>query len=109
MDRMRGIDAGFLYMETPTAHMHTIKVALVAPAPDAGDPVRRLDTVFSFSEDLFGFDPPFSIGDVTASPDGTTYRDGQGNTYSSVPEPALSALALTALAFLGIRLRRRRA
>lgn len=44
MERMLGIDAAFLYMETPTAHMHTIKAALVAPAPDAGDPVVRLRT-----------------------------------------------------------------
>jgi len=42
MERMLGIDAAFLYMETPTAHMHTIKAALVEPAADAGDPVARL-------------------------------------------------------------------
>lgn len=27
--RMTGADAGFLYMETPTAHMHTLKIAVV--------------------------------------------------------------------------------
>ena len=31
MERMSGIDAGFLYMETPTLPMHTLKVALLEP------------------------------------------------------------------------------
>jgi len=35
MERMRGIDAGFLYMETDTGHMHTLKVALFDPPADA--------------------------------------------------------------------------
>ena len=29
MERMRGVDAGYLYMETPTMHMHTVKVAIL--------------------------------------------------------------------------------
>ena len=33
MERLTGIDASFLYMETPTLHMHTIKVAVLEPAP----------------------------------------------------------------------------
>lgn len=28
-ERLPGVDAGFLYMETPTLHMHTLKIALV--------------------------------------------------------------------------------
>lgn len=28
---MEGVDAGYLYMETPTMHMHTLKIALVEP------------------------------------------------------------------------------
>jgi diacylglycerol O-acyltransferase len=32
MERMTGLDAGFLYMETPTLHMHTLKIAVVDPA-----------------------------------------------------------------------------
>ena len=32
--RMSGADAGFLYMETPAMHMHTLKIALLDPAPD---------------------------------------------------------------------------
>ena len=29
VERLPGVDAGFLYMETPTLHMHTLKVAIV--------------------------------------------------------------------------------
>ena len=29
MERMRGIDAGYLYMETPTVHMHTLKIGVL--------------------------------------------------------------------------------
>jgi len=32
MERLSGLDAGFLYMETPTAHMHTLKIAVVDPS-----------------------------------------------------------------------------
>jgi len=32
VERLSGLDAGFLYMETPTAHMHTLKVAVVDPS-----------------------------------------------------------------------------
>jgi WS/DGAT/MGAT family acyltransferase len=31
---MAGVDAGFLYMETPAMHMHTLKVALIEPPAD---------------------------------------------------------------------------
>jgi len=34
--RMSGADAGFLYAETPTAHMHTLKVAVVDPGTHPG-------------------------------------------------------------------------
>ncbi len=36
MERLRGIDAGFLYMETPTLHMHTLKIAVVDPSDVPG-------------------------------------------------------------------------
>jgi hypothetical protein len=36
MRRLAGIAASFLYLETPTLHMHPIKVAVLAPAPGAG-------------------------------------------------------------------------
>ncbi|WP_020106614.1 wax ester/triacylglycerol synthase family O-acyltransferase [Nocardia sp. 348MFTsu5.1] len=29
MERMEGVDAGYLYMETPTMHMHTLKIAIM--------------------------------------------------------------------------------
>jgi diacylglycerol O-acyltransferase / wax synthase len=32
VERLSGLDAGFLYMETPTAHMHTLKIAVIDPA-----------------------------------------------------------------------------
>ena len=32
MERMEGVDAGYLYLETPTMHMHTLKVALIHPS-----------------------------------------------------------------------------
>ena len=44
MERLTGIDANFLYMETPAAHMHTIKLAVLEPAsgaPSELDDVRR--------------------------------------------------------------------
>ncbi len=33
MERLTGLDAGFLYMETPTLLMHTLKLAVLEPAP----------------------------------------------------------------------------
>lgn len=30
--QMAGVDAGFLYLETPTLHMHTLKVAVIDPS-----------------------------------------------------------------------------
>jgi diacylglycerol O-acyltransferase / wax synthase len=35
MERLTGLDAGFLYSETPSLHMHTIKVAVVEPTGGA--------------------------------------------------------------------------
>lgn len=34
ISRMSGGDAGFLYMETPSMHMHTLKIAILEPSPD---------------------------------------------------------------------------
>jgi diacylglycerol O-acyltransferase len=36
VERLSGIDAGFLYMETPTLHMHTLKISIVDPATAPG-------------------------------------------------------------------------
>ncbi|MEJ7633602.1 wax ester/triacylglycerol synthase family O-acyltransferase [Aeromicrobium sp.] len=32
IERMEGMDAGFLYLETPTVHMHTLKIAILEPS-----------------------------------------------------------------------------
>ena len=40
---MTGIDAGFLYMETPSTHMHTLKIAVLDPPAGAID----LDAIIS--------------------------------------------------------------
>jgi diacylglycerol O-acyltransferase len=42
MERLTGIDASFLYMETPTLHMHTIKVAVLQPAPGVDYSIERV-------------------------------------------------------------------
>lgn len=34
ISRMSGGDAGFLYMETPSMHMHTLKIAILEPSAD---------------------------------------------------------------------------
>lgn len=36
MERLTGFDAGYLYMETPTLHMHTLKLALLDMSAVAG-------------------------------------------------------------------------
>jgi diacylglycerol O-acyltransferase len=36
MERMTGMDAGFLYMETPSLHMHTLKIGVIDPTNVAG-------------------------------------------------------------------------
>jgi diacylglycerol O-acyltransferase len=36
MKRLTGLDAGFLYMETPTLHMHTLKIAVIDPSTSPG-------------------------------------------------------------------------
>ena len=33
---MTGMDAGFLYMETPSLHMHTLKIGVIDPVNVAG-------------------------------------------------------------------------
>ena len=44
MERLTGIDASFLYVETPTIHMHTIKVAVLRPAPGVDYSLERVKT-----------------------------------------------------------------
>lgn len=53
--RMRGVDAGYLYMETPTMHMHTLKVAILDPSEPFK--LERLETALMARLPLL---PPFS-------------------------------------------------
>jgi diacylglycerol O-acyltransferase len=66
---LSGMDAGFLYMETPTLHMHTLKVAIMRPAK--GVPTlkfetfrrafeRRIERLPSFRQRIM--DVPFGLG-----------------------------------------------
>lgn len=81
MERLTGLDAGFLYMETPTLLMHTLKVAVLEPAPGVEDlpiewlrerigerlhllpPFRRriIEVPFRFHHPLWIEDPDFDI------------------------------------------------
>ena len=66
MERLTGLDAGFLYMETPTLHMHTLKIAVVDPASvPGGYSFRRFKEVLDERLHLL---PPFRrrIVDVPA-------------------------------------------
>jgi len=74
MEPISGIDANFLYLETPTLHMHTIKVAVVDPgdAPLSFGGIRRslearLDRLPPFRQRLawvpFGLTHPFWVED----------------------------------------------
>ncbi len=36
MERLSGLDAGFLHMETPTMHLHTLKIGIVDPSTVPG-------------------------------------------------------------------------
>ncbi|HET6810201.1 MAG TPA: wax ester/triacylglycerol synthase family O-acyltransferase [Acidimicrobiales bacterium] len=48
MERLTGLDAGFLYMETPTQHLHTMKVAVVDPSgAEGGYSFERVREVLS--------------------------------------------------------------
>jgi diacylglycerol O-acyltransferase len=66
---LSGMDAGFLYMETPTLHMHTLKVALLRPSERAGGILlsnfertmeRNLEKLPSFKQKIMPI--PFGLG-----------------------------------------------
>jgi diacylglycerol O-acyltransferase / wax synthase len=42
MERLSGLDASFLYNETPTLHMHTLKLAVLDPPEGTPFPAREL-------------------------------------------------------------------
>ena len=51
--RMSGGDAGFLYMETPSMHMHTLKIALLEPSGD-----NRFDRLIEMMTERLRLLPP---------------------------------------------------
>ena len=57
MERLTGLDAGFLYMETPTLHMHTLKIAVVDPVNVPGG--YRFDLVKDVLGSRLHHLPPF--------------------------------------------------
>ena len=57
MERLTGLDAGFLYMETPTLHMHTLKIAVIDPAGVPGG--YRFDLVKEVLGSRLHHLPPF--------------------------------------------------
>jgi diacylglycerol O-acyltransferase len=57
VERLTGLDAGFLYMETPTLHMHTLKISVVDPSDvPGGYSFRRFKDVLEQRLHLL---PPF--------------------------------------------------
>lgn len=80
MQRLSGLDAGFLYMETPTLQMHTLKVAILDPPAGARLPFeamleeievrlpllpgfrqRVLEVPFGFHHPVWVDDPAFDL------------------------------------------------
>lgn len=51
---MEGVDAGYLYLETPTMHMHTLKVAFVEPS-ESFEPAYFSEVVLERLGDLPAF------------------------------------------------------
>jgi diacylglycerol O-acyltransferase len=57
VERLTGLDAGFLYMETPTLHMHTLKISIVdATSVPGGYSYQRFKDVL---EERLHLLPPF--------------------------------------------------
>ena len=109
MERLSGIDAGFLYMETSTLHMHTIKVAVLDIAPGADysvagirramaermhllPPFRRrvVEVPFGIHHPVWIEDPDFNLDHhlrraVAAHPGGQGELDAVVSQIASVP------------------------
>ena len=84
MQRMDGVDANFLYLETPTMHMHTVKVAILERRGgfdfDAfvGEVIARLDKLPSFRKrvlmDTLRLNHPMWISDRELDPSRHIFR-----------------------------------
>jgi WS/DGAT/MGAT family acyltransferase len=57
MERLTGLDAGFLYMETPTQHMHTLKISILDPSTVPGG--YRFEQVKEVLAERLHLLPPF--------------------------------------------------
>ncbi len=57
MERLTGLDAGFLYMETPTLHMHTLKISVLDPSTIPGG--YTFDRVKEVFRERLHLLPPF--------------------------------------------------
>lgn len=78
MQRMDGVDANFLYLETPTMHMHTVKVAILQRPGGfdfeafVGEVMARLDKLPSFRKralmDPLHLNHPLWISDQELDP-----------------------------------------
>ena len=110
MERMTGLDAGFLYMETPTLHMHTLKIAVLDPSGTPGGysferfrevllsrlpllpPFRRriVEVPYGFHHPVWINDPDFDIDNhvrrvVAPSPGGPGEMDAVIGEIASTP------------------------
>jgi diacylglycerol O-acyltransferase len=84
MERMEGVDAGFLYMETPAMHMHTVKVAIIERSGGfdfrrfVDEVVVRLDRLPPFRKrvlvDPLRLNHPMWISDREIDPDRHFFR-----------------------------------
>lgn len=84
MERMDGVDAGFLYMETPAMHMHTVKVAILERpggfsfAAFSKEVVSRLDSLPPFRKrvlmDPLRLNHPLWITDKEIDPSRHLFR-----------------------------------
>jgi diacylglycerol O-acyltransferase len=109
VQRLAGIDANFLYMETPAAHMHTIKVAVLEPTPDIDYSIERVkrdlaerlhllppfrrrvvEVPFGFHHPVWIEDPAFDLDwhirrRVVPAPGGSREMDAVISEIASVP------------------------
>jgi diacylglycerol O-acyltransferase len=103
---MEGVDAGYLYMETPSMHMHTLKIAVVEPA-ESFDPSYFTEVVLERLQDLpafgrralkvpFGLNHPLWIADRPIDPARHVF-------VHRVPEPGGMAGLETLIGEIGSR------
>ena len=84
VERMDGADAGFLYLETPTVHMHTLKIAILEPAEHltfdtfVGGTLARLKRLPPMRRRVvmipFGLNHPMWVTQRRIDPDRHLYR-----------------------------------